>query len=181
MVLDDWMEMPTPSSLAWLSLLADRGAFGELALDHVGVAVYDVNAAMERFGTRLGLHDWVLATFSIRSTYRGEEQLIGGMVATAEMGPINLELVQPTQGAWTPVDVLEHRGEGLYHLGFRVPDLAAAAERAHEAGHDIELLATHATTPVFAYTDSSELFGVTIELVGPRMPAQMVTSAEVIH
>ncbi|MGO9501844.1 MAG: VOC family protein [Streptosporangiaceae bacterium] len=179
--LNDWMEMPVPSSLAWLSLGDDRGSLGELALDHVGLAVYDVDAAMERFGTRLGLHDWVLSTFSIASTYRGTEQIIGGRVATAAMGPINLELVQPTQGSWTPVEFLEGRGEGLYHLGFRVPDLTVVTQRAEDAGIELELLATHATTPVFTYTDNSDLFGVTVELVGPRVPTQMITSAEVVH
>jgi methylmalonyl-CoA/ethylmalonyl-CoA epimerase len=179
--LQDWKEIPAPSSFAWLSPVADSGALGELALDHVGVAVHDVDAAMERFGARLGLHDWVLSTFSITSTYRGTEQLIGGKVATAAMGPINLELVQPTHGAWTPVDVLEKRGEGLYHLGFQVPDLAVAAQKAQEVGLDIELISLHASVPVFTYSDSSELFGITVELVGPRVPIKMITSAEAIR
>jgi catechol 2,3-dioxygenase-like lactoylglutathione lyase family enzyme len=176
--LDEWVPMPAPNSWAWLSMLAGRGVFDELALDHVGVAVEDVDAAMERFGARLGLHDWIRATFSTTSTYRGVEQVIGGNVATAAMGPINLELVQPTQGSWTPRDVLETRGEGLYHLGFRVPDLAAAAQRAQEAGYQVELLAAHGKTPMFTYMERDELFGVCVELVGPAMPQGMVTSTE---
>jgi methylmalonyl-CoA/ethylmalonyl-CoA epimerase len=172
-----WKELPPVDALAWLSPMAGRGALGELALDHVGVAVYDVEAAIDQFSFRLGLHDWQISTFSTTSTYRGEDQVVGGKVATAAMGPINLELVQPTQGLWTPVDFLEKRGEGLYHLGFRVPDLAAAARRAQEAGLDCELLAIQDEDPVFTYTDPDDLLGITVELVGSRIPAAMITSS----
>lgn len=178
--LEEWMEMPAPGPSAWLSLLPGRGMFEDLALDHVGVAVRDVDAAMERFGNSLGIHDWVRSTFSTTATYRGDLQMIGGNVATAAMGPINLELVQPTRGSWTPADVLQSRGEGLYHLGFRVTDLAEATARARAAGMHLELEASHGPTPIFTYTGSEELFGVTIELVGPRMPAQMVSAAEIV-
>jgi methylmalonyl-CoA/ethylmalonyl-CoA epimerase len=178
--LDEWTHMPPSKPEAWLAMLAGRGAFGELALDHVGLAVRDVDEAMERLGAQLGLHDWIRVTFSTPATYFGEEQVIGGNVATATMGPINIELVQPTQGSWTPVDVLESRGEGLYHLGFRVPDIDAAVDRARQAGVQLALIGKHGSAPIFAYSDPDGLLGVTIELVGPRTPAQMVTSMEVV-
>jgi methylmalonyl-CoA/ethylmalonyl-CoA epimerase len=178
--LEEWMEMPTPDSSAWLSMVAGRGAAGDLAMDHVGIAVHDVDAAMERFGAVLGIHDWVRSTFSTISEYRSVEQVIGGNVATAAMGPIKIELVQPTQGSWTPVDFLAAHGEGLYHLGFRVPDVAQAAARAHEAGLHVALVATHRTGPIFTYMEADELHGVCVEFVGPRVPAEMITSAEVV-
>lgn len=178
---DEWMELPAPSAAASLTMLAGRDVLGDIALDHVGVAVRDVDVAIERFSARLGLHDWIRSTFSITSTYRGVEQVIGGNVATVAMGPIGLELVQPTAGLWTPVEVLESRGEGLYHLGFRVPDVAVAAQRARDAGLEPELLATHGSTSLFTYTDPADLLGVTVEMVGPRMPTGMITSAEVVR
>jgi methylmalonyl-CoA/ethylmalonyl-CoA epimerase len=179
--LEEWTELPAPGAAAWLTTLAGRDVLGDIALDHVGVAVRDVDEAIERFSSRLGLHDWIRSTFSTTSTYRGVEQVIGGSVATAAMGPINLELVQPTAGLWTPVEVLDERGEGLYHLGFRVPDVAVATQRARDAGLEPALLATHGTTSIFTYTDGADLLGVTVEVVGPRIPAGMVTSAEAVR
>jgi catechol 2,3-dioxygenase-like lactoylglutathione lyase family enzyme len=179
--IDEWMELPQPDAAAWLSQLAGRGAFGEMALDHVGIAVHDIDEAIARFSASLGVHDWMRSSFATTSAYRGVEQLIGGNVALVAFGPISLELVQPTQGAWTPVDVLESRGEGMYHVGFQVPDVAAAARRASEAGLHVALVGTHRDAPIFAYMESDELHGVTVELVAPRMPQQMITAAEPIQ
>jgi hypothetical protein len=53
--------------------------------------------------------------------------VIGGTVVTGLLGPVNLELVQPTEGHWTAAEVLADRGECLYHLGFRTsgPEIPA--------------------------------------------------------
>jgi catechol 2,3-dioxygenase-like lactoylglutathione lyase family enzyme len=171
----EWIEMPPPGAMP--APLALFGALGELTLDHVGIAVRDVDEAMRRFGRDLGIHDWIRSTFATTSVYRGEDQRIGGHVATASMGRINIELVQPTDGSWTPVDVLRTKGEGLYHMGFRVPDVDDASRRMKDAGLQVALLGTHGDTPLFVYTESEDLFGVCIELVGPRMPKGMVTAA----
>lgn len=180
---EEWTEMPLPApdAAAWLSQQEDRGVFGALALDHVGVAVRDVDEAIDRFSRWLGLHDWTRATFSQTATYRGTPQVIGGTVATAKMGPIGLELVMPTQGMWTPMEVLDTKGEGLYHLGFRVADLAAALQSADEAGGTPGLVAETAGVPVFSYSNSEDLHGITIELISPRMPNGMVTSLDIVH
>jgi methylmalonyl-CoA/ethylmalonyl-CoA epimerase len=174
----EWMELPPQGPIP--DPVALLGALGELSLDHVGVAVLDVDEAMSRFGKQLGIHGWVRSTFAQTSVYRGEQTRIGGNVATATMGRINLELVQPTIGSWTPFDILRERGEGLYHLGFRVPDVAEAQRRAEAAGMRVALVGVHADTPLFTYSESDDLCGVCIELVGPRMPKAMVTEATVV-
>jgi methylmalonyl-CoA/ethylmalonyl-CoA epimerase len=176
--VDEWFELPALGSIPAPLPLALLGGLGELRLDHVGVAVRDVDEAMQRFGRQLGVRDWTRSTFATTATYRDREQVVGGNVATATMGVINIELVQPTQGSWTPVDVLEARGEGLYHLGFRVPDVAEAARLARLAGVRVALVGTHGETPLFAYTESDDVHGVCIEMVGPRMPRTMITAAE---
>jgi methylmalonyl-CoA/ethylmalonyl-CoA epimerase len=178
---DEWFELPPISDAAWLSQLAGRGAFGEMALDHVGIAVRDIDAAMSRFSGLLGVHDWNRSSWATVGEYRCVEQMIGGNVALVPLGPILLELVQPTRGSWTAFDALERHGEGLYHLGFRVPDVAAAAQRATDAGLHVELLGKHGEAPIFAYMESNDLHGVIVELVGPRMPVQMITAADLVQ
>jgi len=174
-VTGEWMELPP--SLEARAPLKLLGELGEMTLDHVGIAVRDVDEAVARFGREIGIHDWMRSTFATTSVYKGEDQRIGGHVATASMGFLNIELVQPTDGAWTPVDVLKTKGEGLYHLGFRVPDVAESSRRMKDAGMRVSLLGTHGETPLFIYSESDDLFGVCIELVGPRMPAGMITAA----
>jgi methylmalonyl-CoA/ethylmalonyl-CoA epimerase len=166
----DWMELPPPDA-ARARLM---GAIGECVMDHVGVAVRDVDAAIARFKTLIGVNNWGRSRFRQDASYRGEKTVIGGNVATASLGPINVELVQPTEGSWTPFDFLRDRGEGIYHLGFRVPDVAAAWQRCEAAGLRVALIGVHAGNPLFTYSDDDDLFGVCVELVGPRMPRGMV-------
>jgi catechol 2,3-dioxygenase-like lactoylglutathione lyase family enzyme len=145
------------------------------------MAVLDLDVAIEKYSAWLGMHDWTRAVFATDGEYKGVRQRVGGNVATAALGHFRVELVQPTLGRWTPVDVLETRGEGLYHLGFRVPDVAAAAQRASEAGYPVALYGVHHDVPIFAYLELEALHGVCIELIGPRMPEGMVTETRVVH
>jgi hypothetical protein len=58
MPADEWMLLPQLGAKARLSQIPGRGALGELALDHIGMAVYEVDVAIRRFTDLLGLHDW---------------------------------------------------------------------------------------------------------------------------
>ena len=175
---DEWMELPIPHESAWLSRAPGRGVLGNLAIDHVGIAVRDVDAAIDRFSTLLGLGDWSRIEMSTTVTYRGNEQVVGGIIAVASMGPINLELVQPTHGSWTPVDVLETLGEGLYHLGFRVADVDTTTRLAADAALHAAEVGHHDGQPIFTYTEGGDLHGVCLEFVAPRMPNVMFQKFE---
>jgi len=175
---DEWMELPMPKESAWLTRPHGRGALGDLALDHVGIAVRDVDEAIDRFSTLLGLHDWSRTEISTTVTFRGVEQNVGAIIAVASMGPIDLELVQPTHGSWTPVDVLDKLGEGLFHLGFRVTDVGATTHLAEDAALQAADVGMHGDEPTFTISDGGDLHGVCLEFVAPRMPKAMVTSFE---
>lgn len=88
-----------------------------MVLDHVGVAVNDLDVAAAAFRDRLGLAEVgreVLAHLGIRVAYFGAdgESLVQLL---APLGPGNLR------------DHLERRGEGLHHLCYAVADIEAAA------------------------------------------------------
>lgn len=178
----DWIELPPPGIANLIAGLPGRGVLGELALDHVGIAVRDVEEAVERFSALLGLHDWKVSTIEMPVEFQCAEQLTGARIAYGQMGPIQLELVQPTKGSWTPADFLEKRGEGMYHFGFRVPDVAAAIAGAEGAGLRIGTLGVdQGGPPLVAYTEPDDLFGVSLEFVGPVFPQSMLKSFEEIR
>lgn len=95
-------------------------------LDHVGIAVANLDEACARYGTRLG------------AEVRDRERVGAVEVAFVEVpGETTLELVAPAS-ADSPVGrFLERRGEGLHHVCFRVADVDAALRLAAENGLEV--------------------------------------------
>jgi methylmalonyl-CoA epimerase len=93
-------------------------------IDHVGVAVEDVDAALAVYRDALGLplaHREVV-----------EEQ--GVDAALLDVGDGHVELLAPL-GPDTPVGkYLERRGPGLHHVAYAVDDVDAELERLRAAG-----------------------------------------------
>jgi catechol 2,3-dioxygenase-like lactoylglutathione lyase family enzyme len=177
---DEWIDLAAPSGSSWIAHVHDVALLGDLAVDHVGIAVHDVEQAAERFGALFGIGNWVVTQFCCAARGEFGEHHIGGRTATAALGPIAVELVQPTEGRWTAVEVLERVGEGLYHVGFRVPDLPAALAAARAANLRVELVGLGGNEPIFAYVAGASIHDSRIELVGPRVPDDLVTHASVI-
>jgi catechol 2,3-dioxygenase-like lactoylglutathione lyase family enzyme len=176
-----WIDLPAVETFRTLAQLPGRGAVGELTLDHVGLAVRNVEDAVGRFSKWLGVHTWTVSTIGVPVEFRCAEQLAGARIALAQMGPIAIELVQPTEGGWTPADFLETRGEGVYHLGFRVPDVGAAVRAAEAGGLKVATIGTHENEQCFAYTEPDGLCGLGLEFVGPRFPTSAVKAVETVE
>jgi methylmalonyl-CoA/ethylmalonyl-CoA epimerase len=96
---------------------------GPVGLDHVAVAVHDLDAAVRRYES-LGL----------RCQHVEDVPSEGVRVAFLPAGEAALELLQPLQPDGPVARFLQARGEGLHHVALRVPDLDAALERARAAG-----------------------------------------------
>jgi methylmalonyl-CoA epimerase len=91
------------------------------SIDHIGIAVRSLEAALRFYAGALGME------VAGRETVAQERV----HVAMIEGG---IELLEPA-GADSPVGrFLEKRGEGLHHVALRVRDLAGAVERLRAAG-----------------------------------------------
>ncbi len=96
-----------------------------LRLDHVGVLVADVEAAIARYERLLG------GSFE---RYEDDEELDCHW-ARVEVGPgAALELVAPRSPASPYARDLRRRGEGLHHLSFRVADVEEERARLEGLG-----------------------------------------------
>jgi methylmalonyl-CoA/ethylmalonyl-CoA epimerase len=94
------------------------------AVDHVGVAVEDLDAAIELYSERLGMPLQHRETVSEQGV---EAALLG-------VGDSHVELLQPLAGD-TPVGrFLEKRGPGLHHTAYRCADVAEALELCRARG-----------------------------------------------
>ena len=93
-------------------------------IHHLGVAVDDLDAAIDRYASLFG------ATVEHRE--RVDEQ--GVEAASLRIGASRLELLEPL-GPDTPVGkFLAKRGPGMHHVAFEVDDVAAELERLRSQG-----------------------------------------------
>ncbi|HEY5651711.1 MAG TPA: VOC family protein, partial [Acidimicrobiia bacterium] len=87
-----------------------------LNLDHVGIAVHDLDAALEAYRTRYG----------VEPLHRDRVEAQGVEEAMIPVGGSFVQLLQPL-GPDTPVGrFLAKNGEGLHHVAYAVPDIVAA-------------------------------------------------------
>jgi methylmalonyl-CoA/ethylmalonyl-CoA epimerase len=94
------------------------------AIDHVGIAVSDIDAALALYGDALGM------PLVHRETVTDQ----GVDAALLDVGDGHIELLAPL-GPDTPVGkFLARNGPGLHHVAYRVDDVEAALEAARAAG-----------------------------------------------
>ena len=94
-------------------------------VDHVGIAVRDLDAACARYRELLG------------AEVEHHERLPGRGVEIAYLrlpGDTRIELIAPLDDQGTVARFLDKRGEGLHHICIRVEDVGAALERLGAAG-----------------------------------------------
>jgi methylmalonyl-CoA/ethylmalonyl-CoA epimerase len=126
-------------------------------LDHVGIAVTDLAAARDLYERTLGLravHEEVLPD-------QGVHELLFAS------GDAFVQLVAPL-GPDTPVGrFLRRRGEGVHHVGYLVPDVAAAVAELRAEGVEVVEPAprTGSGGTVVAFVHPKSLRGVMVELV----------------
>ena len=93
-------------------------------IDHLGIAVRDLESAVSRWRDVLGL----------AVVHREVVEDQGVEVAKLPVGESAVELICPTSDRGSVARFLEKRGEGIHHICFEVPDLAAALARLRDAG-----------------------------------------------
>ena len=125
-------------------------------VDHVGVAVADVERALAFFRE----------TFGVPMAEVKELKDQGVRAALIEVGQTRLELLQPT-GPETPVGrFIERRGEGLHHLAFNVKDVAASLESIKSQGLQvIDETPREGLSGIIAFIHPRSVHGVLTELV----------------
>jgi methylmalonyl-CoA/ethylmalonyl-CoA epimerase len=126
-------------------------------IDHVAIAVRDLDAAVA----------WYEETLGAKVTHRERIETDGVEEALLSVAESYVQLLTPTRDGSPVAKFLEQRGEGIHHVGYRVPDCGAALERMKAAGartiDERPRPGSRGTTVAFVHPTSA--FGTLIELV----------------
>jgi methylmalonyl-CoA epimerase len=100
---------------------------GPAAIDHVGLAVADLEATARFYQRFLGA----------APAHREEVGRDGVRAIFFDLGPSSLELLGSTRSDSSIARFLEKRGEGLHHLAYLVQDIEAELARWRERGAEL--------------------------------------------
>lgn len=137
-------------------------------LHHVCVIVRDMEKAVAYYES-IGIGPW--SDFPSLEAFRGEllapnaEDFVKLHYKFVNLENFQLQLCAPPQGNTLQRRFLEERGEGVFHLGFTVPDCDAAESEALTAGLVPILRGRLPNRNGFTYFNSSEHgSGVTLQI-----------------
>ena len=127
-----------------------------VALDHIAIAVPDLQRAIDRFLGDFGL------------TFEGTEDVEAAKTTTAffPIDGTSIELVHPLDGQGPLVQHLEKRGPGIHHLCFRSnnldEDVVSLKGKGYQFLSNEPSIGAHNTRVIFIHPKSCD--GVLIEL-----------------
>ena len=132
------------------------------SLEHVGLAVEDVQAVIETLDRLLGCRPYKA------------ERVAAQQVRThfLDVGGAKLELLETLDDASPVSRFLERRGEGVHHLAFEVEDLAATLAQVRDAGFTVLQDAPEpgADDKRIAFVHPRDTHGVLVEFCETRPP-----------
>jgi methylmalonyl-CoA/ethylmalonyl-CoA epimerase len=96
--------------------------FGEI--DHVGVAVEDLDESIALYRDRLGM----------REQHRETVEEFGVEAALLEVGGSHVELLTPIRPDTSVAKFLDRNGAGMHHVAYRTDDIDGTLARLRDAG-----------------------------------------------
>jgi methylmalonyl-CoA/ethylmalonyl-CoA epimerase len=129
------------------------------AIDHVGVAVEDIDATLAIYRDALGM----------ALVHRETVSEQGVDAALLDVGDSHIELLQPLGPDTTVAKFLARRGPGLHHVAYRVASVAETLQTLSAAG--VRLIDEHPRTGIrgsqVAFLHPASTGGVLTEIVQP--------------
>jgi len=128
-------------------------------IDHVGVAVEDLDSAVSLYEDTLGM------PLAHRETVANQ----GVEAVLLDVGDCHVELLRPLGPETAVGRFLANRGEGLHHVAYRVNDIDAVLARLRDEG--VDLIDTEPRAGIrdsrVAFVRPRAMTGVLTEIVEP--------------
>lgn len=129
-------------------------------IDHIGIAVADIDAAMQLYSK----------IFGVESFHREQVPTQGVDVASFELNGVRIELTAALSETSPIATFIAKRGEGIHHVAFRTDAIQADLDRLGADG--VRLVHTEpqvgAHEMLIAFMHPSSTGGVLMELCTPK-------------
>jgi len=135
-------------------------------LHHVCIVVHDIGAA-EAYYDSVGIgpwHDYPPLDQYTELEVPSRDGFLGMKYRFCDIENMQLQLCQPPQLDCPQRRFLDEKGEGVFHLGFTVPDCDAAEAAARGAGVPVLMRGRRPDGSGFTYFDNADRAGVVLEI-----------------
>lgn len=132
-----------------------------LDIDHIAIAVKDLDKAIETFKNILGVEP-------LKVEEVPEERV---KIAMFRVGNTYIELLQGTDPESSVAKFVEKRGEGIHHIAFRVDNVTEASEELRSRGFSVVYNQPRAVAGgerIINFIHPKSAHGVLIEIVERR-------------
>ena len=141
-----------------------KSPFSEIG--QVGVIVRDLDKTIEYLKS-LGIGPFGPKSREpiIENELRGKPFDYRPKAMFAQLGHVELELIQPPEGECVQREFLESKGEGIHHLGFFVDDLDKEVGKLTKHGFTVIQRGRRSNGGGYAYLDTGKVGGIFLELI----------------
>jgi methylmalonyl-CoA/ethylmalonyl-CoA epimerase len=141
-------------------------------LHHVGLVVKDIDKAIDYLesigiGPFEGSAGERKFTIPFKGELHGKPAEWKTTISNAQLGDVQLELLEPTEGPQALKESLDATGEGLHHIGFLVNDIDQVIEKGRQDGLRIWTMSKRQDGPSFLYFEPTKPGGMAIEMRTP--------------
>ena len=140
----------------------------------IGIVVRDAVNIAKQYSEIFGVGPWNFIDGKPKDfilhgkTYRNED--CGLRLALADLGKMQIELIQPLYGPSTHMSFLNEQGEGIHHVSFgAVEDHDRIVSSLKDRGIGIEMQGLSGDVGTFTYLATQETLGTIFELVNPAV------------
>ena len=138
----------------------------------MGVVVRDIEKAIDYlealgFGPFRFDDEHRVFALEFKGELHGEPAEWVTKISNAQMGEVQLELLEPCAGKQALQETLDTRGEGLHHIGWLTTDLQGDIDRAKARGAKVWTSSVVPGQPGFVYFEGSEVGNLALELREP--------------
>ena len=147
-----------------------RDLFNDFA--QVGIIVRDLDQTVQVLTTVFGLGPFRFVTWpppdrsDMVKIYQGKPGDFSYRMAFAELGPIELELIQPLEGESVWADFLAEHGQGIHHIRFNVNDMQSVVDYLAQHGVRVSQMGSGLRPGTsWAVFDTESLAGFAIEVM----------------
>ncbi len=146
----------------------EQSNLGTTSIVQIGLIVRDLEATIRAWATTFGLPEPEIITSDpvekAHTEYRGEPTPARVRQAFFQMGPVQVELIEPIGGPSTWRDQLEQHGDSLHHVAFRVENMPDRLAYLASGGMPLIQRGDY-TGGSYAYCDSVARLGLILELL----------------